>query len=302
MKKRIVFMGSPDFSLPSLVALSEKHEVVGVVTQPDRPAGRGKVMTPPPVKLLAETKSIPFIQPNRLKDVGVFEQLTDWAPDLIVVVAFGQILRQKVLDFPKYGCINVHGSLLPRWRGAAPMQAAILYGDRLSGVTIMKMDAGIDTGDILSQQAIVLDGDETTETLSGKLAQLGADLLLETLDSYLNRKLLPKRQDDALATYAPQIKKEDGLLDPKKSAKELERQVRAFTPWPGSFLNVEKERIKILSTEVKPDLDLAAGERTILDGYPVLMTTKGALLITKLQPAGKKPMSGKDFLLGFKKW
>lgn len=295
-------MGSPDFSLPSLAVLSEKYEVVGVVTQPDRPAGRGKVMTAPPVKLLTETKSIPFIQPNRLRDEGVFAQLSAWAPDLIVVVAFGQILRQRVLDLPQYGCINVHGSLLPRWRGAAPMQAVILHGDRISGVTIMKIDAGIDTGDILSQRAIVLDVDETTESLSGKLAQLGADLLMETLESYLDGTLLPKRQDDALATYAPQIKKEEGLLDTTKSAVELERQVRAFTPWPGSFMNIENERIKILSTKVEPDLGLTAGERTVVEGDPALMTAKGALLITRLQLAGKKPMSGKDFLLGFRKW
>lgn len=302
MRKKVVFMGSPEFSLPSLSALINYYKIVGVVTQPDRPSGRGKVISAPPVKKLAEQLQIPVIQPKRLRDNGVFDQLSSWNPDLIVVAAFGQILRQNVLDLPPFGCINVHGSLLPRWRGAAPIQAAILHGDRISGVTIMKMDAGIDTGELLSQRSIVLEANETTETLTSKLAHLGADMLLGTLDDYLNGISIPKRQDSALATYAPQIKKEDGLLDPSKRAIELERQVRAFTPWPGSFLMVEGERIKVISAKVEPAVGMALGQRIILHDYPALVTAEGALLITMLQLAGKKPMSGKDFLLGFKRW
>ena len=204
---RTVFMGSPEFALPSLQALTQTLPVVGVITQPDRPAGRGRVLTAPPVKLLAQSLGLPVIQPERMREPAAMEQLLAWAPDLIVVAAFGQILRPTVLDLPEYGCINVHASLLPRWRGAAPIQAAILVGDECTGVTIMRMDPGIDTGPILNQQSLPILPDDTTLSLSERLATLGAQLLMETLPAYLLGELQPQPQPDTGATYAPMLKK-----------------------------------------------------------------------------------------------
>ena len=239
MKNRIIFMGSPEFSVPSLKRMIEDHNVVGVVTQPDRPSGRGRIVTSPPVKELALSYGIPVIQPEKLKDSGVFETLVSWDPDFIVVVAFGQILRQNVLDLPRYGCINVHGSILPRWRGAAPIQASILHGDQETGITIMMMDKGIDTGDILAIKSIPIDINDNTFSLSKKLSFLGADLLNESIRRMLLGEIEFKKQDDSLSTYAPMITKEDGFLNPDKSADELERQIRAFYPWPGAFIEID---------------------------------------------------------------
>ncbi|MHB8114672.1 MAG: methionyl-tRNA formyltransferase, partial [Bellilinea sp.] len=201
-------MGSPEFARTILQALIGKTNLVGVVTQPDRPAGRGKVLTVPPVKVLAEEAGIPVMQPERLRRPEAFDLLAAWQPDLIIVAAFGQILRQNVLDLPKFGCINVHASLLPRWRGAAPIQAALLHGDNQTGVTIMKMDAGVDTGDILSQQAVDIAEQDNTASLTDRLAVAGAELLLATMPLYLEEEIQPTPQDNALATYAPMIKKE----------------------------------------------------------------------------------------------
>ena len=185
MTPSTVFMGSPDLALPILQALAAHYPIVGVVTQPDRPAGRGQALTPPPVKVLAEKLALPVIQPRRLREPEAMERLRSWAPELIVVAAFGQILRPEVLDLPRYGCINVHASLLPRWRGAAPIQAAILHGDADTGVTIMKMDPGVDTGPLLSQRSLPISPQDTAASLSEKLSALGAELLLETLPAYL---------------------------------------------------------------------------------------------------------------------
>jgi len=295
-------MGSPEFSLPSLQGLIDNFKVVGVITQPDRPSGRGKLMTQPPVKILAEKHGIPILQPEKLKDSGVFETLQSWAPDFIVVVAFGQILRQNVLDLPKYGCINVHGSILPRWRGAAPIQAAILHGDQETGVTIMKMDKGVDTGDIYSIRKIPIDKNDNTETLSNKLSVLGSTLLIETIFKLLDGKIDSQKQDDSFATYAPMIRKEDGILDIQKNAIELEQQIRAFYPWPGSFIELNDEKMKIFAAEVINFDGLKPGERKVLDGYPVIGTAAGGLKIIKIQPAGRKIISGKEFLFGYKKW
>lgn len=234
MNLRLVFMGSPDFAVPTLRALAAQYAVVGVVTQPDRPAGRGMTLTPPPVKLVAEELRIPLIQPQKLRQPEAVQQLKDWNPDLIVVSAFGQILRPEVLDLPRQGCINVHASLLPRWRGAAPIQAAILAGDAQAGVTIMKMDPGLDTGPMLSQRAIPIDAEDTGGSLLQKLSHLGGELLLETLPGYISGEIQPQPQPETGSTYAPMLKKEDGLLDFTRPAAELERKIRAFQPWPGT--------------------------------------------------------------------
>src|ERR1044071_672368 len=242
---RVVFMGSPDFSLPTLRALTNAYKVVGVVTQPDRASGRDRDLKPPPVKSLAQELDLPTIQPEKLRQPEAMEQLRTWNPDLIVVAAFGQILRKDVLDLPPHGCINVHASLLPRWRGAAPINAAILHGDQETGVTIMKMDVGLDTGPILAQRSIPLAPEDTAGSVFEKLSQLGADLLIETLPDYLSGKIEPTPQTEEGMTYAPMLKKEEGQLDFTRPAEELERRIRAFNPWPGAFMDFEGAPLKI---------------------------------------------------------
>jgi methionyl-tRNA formyltransferase len=234
---RVVFMGSPHFALPTLRALAEHYELVGVVTQPDRASGRGRDLKPPPVKLLAQELHIPVMQPEKLKQAEAMEQLRAWNPDLVVVAAFGQILRKDVLELPRFGCINVHASLLPRWRGAAPINAAILHGDEETGITIMKMDVGLDTGPILSQRSIRLTRDDTAGSVTESLSHLGADLLIETLSGYLSGKIQPVPQPEDGSTYAPMLRKEEGKLDftqilPMMSAaarfQSLARRVHGF--------------------------------------------------------------------------
>lgn len=302
MSATVVFMGSPDFALPSLRALAQAYAVVGVVTQPDRPAGRGRKLTPPPVKLLADQLGIPSIQPQRLKEEAAMQQLEAWQPDLIVVAAFGQILRQTVLDLPKHGCINVHASRLPRWRGAAPIQAAILHGDAETGVTIMRMDAGIDTGGVLSQRSNSITSDDTAESLSQRLADLGAVLLLETLPAYLSGEIEPHPQDETLATYAPMLKKEDSLLDLNQPAETLARQVRAYTPWPGAVFDWQGQVLKIRQAHSLSARTAGPGVTVVHGGLPAITTGNGLLVLDEVHPPGKRPMTGKEFLLGARGW
>jgi len=300
-------MGSPDFALPTLRALADHYSVVGVVTQPDRPAGRGRTLTPPAVKILAYDLGLPVMQPKRLKEPEAMTMLRQWEPNLIVVAAFGQILRAEVLELPIFGCINVHASLLPRWRGAAPIQAAILHGDLQTGVTIMKMDSGVDTGPLLSQRTIPILPDETAESLSPKLAQLGAELLIETLAPYLDGDLKPLSQRGE-ATYAPMLKKKEGQLDFTLTAKELERKVRAFNPWPGAFMPWKGGQLKIHHSrtvgidEQQAITSTEPGIHTIFEGFPAVVTGKSILILDQVQPAGKKPMPGDVFLRGARDW
>jgi methionyl-tRNA formyltransferase len=302
MLPRIVFMGSPDFAIPTLHTLAQNFNVVGVVTQPDRPAGRGRILTPPPIKLLADELELPIIQPKRLSEPQAMQQLQDWAPDVVIVAAFGQILRQDVLDLPEQGCVNVHASLLPRWRGAAPIQAAILNGDHETGVTIMKMDLGVDTGPILSQRILPIKSDDTAGTLSQRLAELGAELLNDTLPQYLASKITLHPQDDQLATYAPLLKKEDGELDFHQPAEYLARQVRAYNPWPGTYIYWNNEILKIHKAHAMQGNEAIAGSPGIIDELPAFATGDGWLILDEVQPAGKKAMSGKIYLHGARKW
>ena len=302
MDIRCVFMGSPEFALPTLEAITEKFSVAGVVTQPDRPAGRGRALTPPPVKILAQDLGLPIIQPNRMRDPDAMQRLHEWNPDVIVVAAFGQILRPEVLDLPRFGSINVHASLLPRWRGAAPIQAAILHGDPVTGVTIMKMDPGVDTGPILSQQSIPIHPEDTAGTLSDRLASLGAELLVQTLPRYIEGEIEPRPQDDSQATYAPMLKKSDGELDFSQPAEQLARKVRAFNPWPGAFFFWMGQRLKVLRAHAAADPGAAPGKTTVLEGLPAIGTGNGLLVLDEVQPAGKKPMAGDVFLHGTKEW
>ncbi|MCB2202863.1 methionyl-tRNA formyltransferase [bacterium] len=300
MEPRIVFMGSPDFSLPTLQALHNNFNVVGVVTQPDRPAGRGRDLRPPDVKVLAQSLALPLIQPKTLKAPEAMAQLADWAPDVIVVAAFGQILRENVLTLPEHGCVNVHASLLPRWRGAAPVQAAVLHDDE-TGVTIMKMDKGLDTGPILSQRSMAIPPEMMAGVLFDELAEMGADLLVETLPAYLNGEIKPQAQDDSQSTYAPRLQKSDGELDFSETAAYLARMVRAYNPWPGAYQFLEGARLKVyrahaVSGKAQP------GERLIVDEMPAWGTAEGLLVLDEVQLAGRSRVQGEDFLNGAKNW
>jgi methionyl-tRNA formyltransferase len=294
-------MGSPDFAISSLRALANVHEVVGVITQPDRASGRGRTLKPPTVKTLAQELNLPIMQPEKLKQPDAMEQLTAWSPDLVVVAAFGQILKKDVLDLPKYGCINVHASLLPRWRGAAPINAAILHGDDETGVTIMQMDVGLDTGPMLAKRSIRILPDDTAGSAFEALSTLGADLLIETLPDYLSGKIQPTPQPDEGATYAPMLKKEDGRLDFTQDVNDLERRVRAFNPWPGTFMDFDGMNLKVHRAHVEPGNALA-GERLVEQNQPAVGARGGILVLDEVQPAGKKSMSGKSFLSGARNW
>ena len=249
---RIVFMGTPDFAVPTLLALDEHHGVVGVVTQPDRRAGRGRNLVVPPVKEAALELGLPTIQPEALGESGAMEQVQAWQPDLIVVAAFGQILRKPMLALPPHGCLNVHASLLPSYRGASPIAAAILAGEEVTGVTIMRMDEGMDTGPILAQAECPLAPDESAATLTGKLAQLGAELLVETLPVWLSGDLLAQPQDDSQASYCRPLRKQDGHLEWSQPADYLERQVRAYDPWPGTYTTWQGQRLSVIHAQALP--------------------------------------------------
>ena len=302
-KLKIVFMGSPEIAVPALKALAEHFEVVGVVTQPDREAGRGKKIVMPAVKEAALALNIPVIQPERMKVPGTIEQLQEWAPDLIVVMAFGQILRKNVLELPRLGCLNAHASLLPRWRGASPIQAAILHGDTESGVTIMQMDPGIDTGPMLKSEAIEITPEDTSVTLSEKMAELAAKLLVETIPDYAEGTLLPQPQPEEGACYTGMISKQDGLLDFSQPVFSLCCKVRAYNPWPTAMFEIDGETFKVYRAHsVENSNGLAAGTRTVLNGYPAIAAADGLLVLDELQAPGKKAMNGKAFLSGYRKW
>jgi len=293
-------MGTPEFAVPVLEALADVHQVVGVVTQPDRPAGRGRQLALSPVKQVALARGLPLSQPQSLRTPEAVTQLAAWRPELIAVAAFGQILRQDVLHLPAHGCLNVHASLLPRWRGAAPVPAAILTGDEVTGVTIMRMDAGLDTGPILAQREEPIRADDTRATLEERLARLGALLLVETLPAYLAGDLLPRPQPEEGVTYAGQLRKEDGLLDWSRPAVALDRQVRAFTPWPGAFTTWRGRRLKLNRAVPLPGWRGDAPPGTVValaDGVAVA-TGKGALRLEEVQLAGKRPMDVTAFLRG----
>lgn len=297
---RAVFMGSAEFSVPSLLALTMVYEVVGVVTQPDRPAGRGRKLSANPVKRLAEGAGIPVFQPLSLREQEAVAELGQWEPDLIVVAAFGQILPRPVLELPEHGCVNVHASLLPRWRGASPIAAAILAGDAQSGVTIMVMDAGMDTGPIVAQQATSIEVDDTSATLGPRLAEMGAQMLVETLPAYLAGDLVARPQPEEGVTHAPPLRKSDGQIDWDQPAVRIDRQVRAFTPWPGAHTYWGAKRLKVVEAILLPDWTGTQAPGTVVAGEvsPIVAAGEGALWLTCLQLAGKKQMAADTFLQG----
>ena len=295
---RVVFLGSPPFALPSLKALAAVHSVVTLVSQPDRPAGRGREHTAPATKIFAPEADIPVFQPERLRDLDAIARIEALEPDMLVVAAYGQILPQALLDIPKSGSLNVHASLLPRWRGAAPIQAAIRHGDERTGVTIMQMDAGLDTGPILSQQSIKIAADETGGSLTERLSQIGANLLVETIPQLLSGEIAPEPQDNALATHAPMLKKSDGELDLEATAEQLARQIRAFDPWPGSFIMWGDRRLVVKRAHTALLNGTATGKVTVVDNVPAVTTREGVLVLDVIQPAGKREMSGEAFVRG----
>jgi methionyl-tRNA formyltransferase len=294
---KIVFMGTPEFAVQTLQGLIRHHEVIGVVTQPDRPSGRNQQIQMSPIKQVALEAGIPVFQPEKLRKAEAIAELKQWLPDAYVVAAFGQILPQAVLDIPQYGSINVHASLLPRWRGAAPIQAVIRAGDKESGVTIMKMDAGLDTGPMLKQRAITLAADETGESLHDKLAVIGAELLIETLPGYFDGSIQPQQQDEAGVTYAPQIKKEDGVIDWSQGAESIERLVRAFTPWPGTSTIWKGQPLKIRSGIAASGKAEAGRVVSTLNGIAV-GTGEGLFILKEIQLAGRKAMPAEEFVKG----
>ena len=291
-------MGSPAFALPSLQALAEDYSVVAVVSQPDRPAGRGRKRAAPPTKIFASEAGIPIYQPERLRDPNAISWIAKLRPKLLVVAAYGQILPQSLLDLPENGSLNVHASLLPLWRGAAPIQAAIQNGDKQTGVTIMQMEAGLDTGPILSQRAIVVEAEDTGGSLTKRLSHIGADLLIETMGSYLAGDIAPRPQDDTLATYAPMLSKRDGELDLQATAEQLARKIRAFDPWPGTFIMWGDRRLAIKRAHSASFNGAATGKVTMIGNAPAVATGEGVLVLDAVQPAGKREMSGEAFIRG----
>lgn len=298
---RIIFMGTPDFAVPALhKLLNGPDQVVAVITQPDRPKGRGKKLSPPPVKLAAEQAGIPVLQPTKIRTEEFLETLKGYTPDLIVVAAYGRILPSAILELPPLGCINIHGSLLPRHRGAAPIQWAIIKGDSEAGVTIMQMDADMDTGDILLAAAIPLTDDETAGSLFGKLADLGGTTLTQALDLLRMGRLFPIEQNHNLATSSPPLTKEDGCLNWHKPALELHRMVRGLDPWPAAYSFINGQRFRLFSPEVvHKESDYPAGTLILADQQGLLVATaKDCLLIKEIQPEGKKRMTVEAYLCG----
>lgn len=305
MALRVVFMGTPEFAIPSLQSLlgASDFEVVGVVTQPDRPAGRGNQLCQSPVKRLAQAYDIDVFQPEKLRGDDVMARLAAWRADFHVVAAYGQILRAQILELPTYGSINVHASLLPRWRGAAPIQAAIRAGDRQTGLTIMQMDPGLDTGPILAQEAIEIMPRETGESLHDKLAALADPLLVDTLRGVASGDIQPQPQDDAQATLAPRLKKEEGEIDWTASAEEIDRTVRAFYPWPGTYTYWQGELLKIIegSPVLSANSPLSPGRVSLSRAEAPMLIGTGAgwYAPLRLQLAGRKAMPVGDFVNGF---
>ena len=306
----IVFMGSPQFAVPTLEALARDHTILAVFTQPDKPAGRGQQLAAVPVKQWSMAQGVPVHQPRSFrKEPQAIDVLRDLRPEVIVVAAYGLILPPAVLDVPPRGCLNVHGSILPRHRGAAPIAAAILAGDAETGITIMKMDAGLDTGPLLSVAREPIRPDDTTASLSERLSLIGAQLMAGTLPKYLSGAIAPQPQPEEGATYSPRIDKADAQIDWRKPAAEIERMVRAYTPWPGAQTMWNGQLVKVLKAEISPtgalrrDQGSGLGDQAGLvvksdDGSIGVVTGEGMLILKEIQLAGRKAMKAEDFVRG----
>ena len=305
----IIFAGTPDFAAQHLQAiLNSQHNVIAVYTQPDKPAGRGKKLQASPVKQLAEQNNIPVYQPKSLRKEETQSELKALNADVMVVVAYGLILPKAVLDAPRLGCLNVHGSILPRWRGAAPIQRSIWAGDAQTGVTIMQMDEGLDTGDMLHKVYCDILPTETSTSLYNKLAEIAPSALIDVLDNLESGKFISEKQDDSQSNYAEKLSKEEAQLDWSLPAIQLERNIRAFNPWPIAYFSTEDkdgkaQTLKVYQAEVLPHQDKPAGTILSADKNGVqIATVNGVLNLLQLQPAGKKPMSVQDLLNGRAEW
>lgn len=302
---KVVFMGTPKFAAETLKALIRAgHEVTAAVTQPDKPKGRSGEPVPSPVKLCAAEQGIPVLQPRRIKTPEAVAQLKQYAADVYVVAAFGQILSQEILDLPKYGCLNVHASLLPKYRGASPIQHAIIDGEETTGITVMQMDAGLDTGDVLYKRECAITPEDDYETLHDRLAVLGGEAITEALSLLEQGKLVPIRQEEALSCYAPLIQKSMGRIDFAKPALAIDRLIRGLTPWPSAYTAYKGKQLKVWRAVPLPERD-CGGRRPgeILETGKTSVTVaagEGALELLELQLEGKKRMNVHDFLLGVK--
>ncbi|MEI9752237.1 methionyl-tRNA formyltransferase [Moellerella wisconsensis] len=295
----IIFAGTPDFAARHLAALLKTHHnVVGVLTRQDKPAGRGKKLTPSPVKLLAEENAIPVFQPTSLRNDESQQWVADQNPDIMIVVAYGMILPEAILNLPRLGCLNVHGSLLPRWRGAAPIQRSIWAGDAQTGVTIMQMDIGLDTGDMLHKAILPISAQDTSASLYEKLAEIGPNALIETLNLITSGQAIPEKQDDKFANYAEKLSKDEARIDWALPAEQIERCIRAFNPWPISYFEVDEQLIKVWQAEViNEPHNQPVGTILRADKKGICIATgDGQLNILQLQPPGKKPMHAQDLL------
>ncbi len=299
---KIIFMGTPDLAAVVLdKLLHSEHDILAVVTQPDKPKGRGKLVQYTPVKELALKHNIPVFQPNKLKEEGFFNIIEELNPEVIVVAAFGQIVPKAILELPKYGCINVHASLLPKFRGAAPIQGAIIAGEEKTGITIMHMDVGIDTGDMIVKAEVLIEPKETGGSLQDKLALCGGDLLLQALATIENGTAAREKQNDADMSYVKMMDKSQGLIDFNKSAVEIERLIRGLNPWPSAYTLLEGKTLKIWSADViAEEMDGIPGEIISVTKNSILVKTGiGNLAITELQLEGKKRMTVDAFLRGY---
>ncbi|MDO5387914.1 MAG: methionyl-tRNA formyltransferase [Clostridia bacterium] len=298
---KVLFMGTPDFAVPVLEALVEKHNMTAVISQPDKPKGRGKKMKPTPVKEAAEKYGIPVYQPEKIKDEKFVELLKGIDADIFVVVAYGQILSQEILDIPKYGCINVHGSLLPKYRGAAPIQWSVINGEKETGVTIMYMVKALDSGDMILKRKMEITDDDTYETLHNRMAYVGADALIEAIELIEKGDVNAEKQEDSLATTAPMIKKDMGKIHWSRNSEEIRNKIRGFNPVPGAYTEYEGEILKIFKADIVEGYEKGeAGEILSVDkkkGF-IVKTGNGALLIREVQAKGGKKMNCADYLRG----
>ncbi len=298
---RIVFMGTPEFAVPSLEALLKSGDlIVGIVTQPDRPKGRGQVLTPPPVKLIAQREGIPFLQPAKIRVPEFLTALADWKPDLIAVTAYGRILHSPILTLPPMGCVNVHGSLLPKYRGAAPVQWAVINGETETGITTMMMDEGMDTGAMLLQESLPIFPEDTSGTLAPRLAVLGGRLLVETIARLKAGTITPRPQNHALATLAPPLKKEDGAIDWMTRAINIANRVRGLSPWPGAYTYIGSERWMVWSATQSPGkLEVAPGTIIEVTKQSIHVATgDGVLALKEIQPSNSKRLTVAQYLAG----
>lgn len=295
-------MGTPGFAVPTLKALveSEDDDVVSVITKPDTPSGRGRRVSPPPIKTLAVDYNIPVLQPEKINTEKFFSELKEYEPDIICVAAYGKILPKNILDLPPHGCINVHASLLPKYRGAAPINWAIIRGEEITGITTMMMDEGMDTGDILLQREVKIEAEDDAESLSEKLSTTGAELLIDTIRLQKEGKLPRMPQDHSKATYAPMLKKEDGIVDWKKSAEEILNLIRGTLPWPGAHTTIDGKNLKLYKAEVSHGMGQPGEVILSEQGSLRIATGNGAVDIREIQIEGGKRLPTQAFLAGRK--